>query len=781
MTPPPRARVLHVLKHFRPTFTGMGIFVERVTPVMDMLAPEVEHDMLATDTPRPDHLIPAASTLRRVIYLTRDAAGMPHWRREAALLWWLLRNISRYRVVHFHTHVDRYFLAYLLAKLAGKRIVLSATLDDSIPGLLATYRAANRPLVARLFRLFDAYIALSPKLQEENESAVPHDAAHMVSMGIVIPEAMKRDRERIRAAYGIAPEDTLLIFVGGICDRKDPLFLVEQLPAVLRFCPRAKLLVVGPVLEPDHHRRMLDTILLHGLERHVIFAGEVRNPYPLFEAADIMTFASHLEGFGAVVIEGMAHGIPVVVRHLPGINDSFVRPDETGYLFTTAEEYVAALRRLVEDGALRRRLGAAGRRFAIAHFDFLGIAKRYLGIYGLAPMPDAVPVDPGSPDDPVPPLERTLATLPAAASIVDARFRTPAPLPPAEPPLLITTIDAEEGFDWSQPFSRAAVDVSSMAHQHLAHAVFERYGVVPTYLIDHPVASQDAGRGPLLDFLRDRRCEVGTQLHPWVSPPFEEEIGVRNSFAGNLPLALEYEKLRILTEAIEDGLGVRPLVYRAGRYGVGRRTADMLKRLGYLVDTSVVPQRSFADEGGPVFFGFPADPYWVDAERTLLELPLSSALAGKAARQAAKAAPLLFAHQGVRAVLPALLARSGLVERIKLSPEGFTLDDAKKLVRTLLARGTRVFTMSYHSPSLVPGSTPYVRSRADLDRFLAWLDAFYDFFITEIGGRPATCTSVYRLAAAAAHPQLAGAATPTTAPTMPERPDAAAALVPAGR
>src|SRR5919199_6702948 len=179
MTTPMPTRVLHVLKHFRPTFTGMGIFVERVTPVMDMLAPDVEHDMLATETPRPDRLIPVASTIRRVIYLTKDAAGMPHWRREMALLWWLLRSLHRYRVVHFHTHVDRYFLAYVLAKLAGKRIVLSATLDDSIPGLLATYRPANRPLAARLFRLFDAYIALSPKLQEENEAAVPTRAAHM--------------------------------------------------------------------------------------------------------------------------------------------------------------------------------------------------------------------------------------------------------------------------------------------------------------------------------------------------------------------------------------------------------------------------------------------------------------------------------------------------------------------------------------------------------------------------------------------------------------------------
>ena len=42
-----RARVLHVLKHFRPTFTGEGIFTERLSPAMERLAPDVEHEVLA--------------------------------------------------------------------------------------------------------------------------------------------------------------------------------------------------------------------------------------------------------------------------------------------------------------------------------------------------------------------------------------------------------------------------------------------------------------------------------------------------------------------------------------------------------------------------------------------------------------------------------------------------------------------------------------------------------------------------------------------------------------
>jgi hypothetical protein len=58
------------------------------------------------------------------------------------------------------------------------------------------------------------------------------------------------------------------------------------------------------------------------------------------------------------------------------------------------------------------------------------------------------------------------------------------------------------------------------------------------------------------------------------------------------------------------------------------------------------------------------------------------------------------------------------------------------------AAGHRVFVLTYHSPSLEPGHTPYVRTEDDLARFLAWLDGFYSFFREELGGRPASWREV---------------------------------------
>ena len=264
------------------------------------------------------------------------------------------------------------------------------------------------------------------------------------------------------------------------------------------------------------------------------------------------------------------------------------------------------------------------------------------------------------------------------------------------------------------------------------------YGVVPVYMVDHPVASQDEGRAPLKELLQGGHCEIGSQLHPWVTPPFIEHVSPRNSYQGNLPVALEFAKIQALTGELESAFGVAPRIFRAGRYGVGPNTGSILRHFGYQADTSVVPLWNFTDQGGPDFRQFTSRPYWFDRERTLLELPLSASLVGQAAGVNPALASHVFGRTSERLHLPSIASRLGLLERIKLTPEGIRIEEAKRLVRHMKAAGHRVFVLTYHSPSLEPGNTPYVRTQEDLAAFLRWLEEFYAFFTTEIGG---TCVS----------------------------------------
>ncbi len=723
-------RVLHILKYYRPDFTGEGVFLERCSAVMQELAGGVEHDLLVTHTPRPQDPGETAtcSTLSRVIYLA--TGPMDEGKRHAKLLAWCAANLHRYDTVHVRTHADWYFLSYALARLLGRRLVLSATLDDSLPVLISRYRPSLRGIAARGFRLFDAYVSISPKLQAETLGhGAEAEQCHLIPCGITVPPAVPGRREAMRARIGARPDEPVMLFVGGLCERKDPLALVETLPAMRETVPGARLVLVGPELEPDYVAALRQRISALGLSDAVTLAGEQIDPHPWFEAADMFGFASRLEGFGTVVPEAMAHGLPVVARRLPGVNEDFVLPGETGFLFEDQAGLVSAARRLVAEPALRARLGAAGKALAGEKFGMRGVAARYLRVYGFTPSE---------------PVETPPSGLGTSAAVFDRRFHTPLRLPDDQEPLLLTMVDAEESFDWSRPFDRANTDVRTMAAQQRAHRVFERHGVVPVYLADFPVTASDAGRAPLRELIAAGQAEVGAQLHPWVTPPFLEEVNDRNSFSGNLPTMLELEKARRLTDALEEAFGTRPRLWRSGRFGAGRRTADILKMLGYEADSSVVPcwPAPNCPEPGQ-FWALSAKPYWLDRQRTLLEIPVSAAAVGRlAGDQSGRLERVVFDDRAARVGLTGAAARLGLLERIRLSPEGVTLEEAKRLARAMHGAGHRVFVLTYHSPSLEPGHTPYVRTAEDLARFLDWLDGFYAFFREELGGRPASWREV---------------------------------------
>lgn len=311
------------------------------------------------------------------------------------------------------------------------------------------------------------------------------------------------------------------------------------------------------------------------------------------------------------------------------------------------------------------------------------------------------------------------------------------PSPPyLERPSLVVIVDTEEEFDWAQPqpFSRDATGIGNIKHLEKAQRLLERYGVRPTYVIDYPVASQEAGFRPIGEWFGEGRCGLGAHLHPWVNPPFSEELSRFNSFPGNLALAVERAKLTRLTETIEENLGYRPTIYRAGRYGIGPATADILVDLGYEIDSSVVPYTDYSGDGGPNFNRLSRELFWFGPGQRLLEIPLTVDWCGLIRRFGHSLGPQLTSRAGERTHLPELFSRSNLLERIYLSPEGMDFVQLKRLTETLIAMGTRVFVFSYHSPSLAPGNTPYVRNAAELDQFLGTIERYCDFFLGTCGG-----------------------------------------------
>ena len=286
---------------------------------------------------------------------------------------------------------------------------------------------------------------------------------------------------------------------------------------------------------------------------------------------------------------------------------------------------------------------------------------------------------------------------------------------------VLLTVDTEEEFDWAGPFRRDGYGLSHVAAIPRFQQFCETIGAHPVYMVDWPVV-QDARAAAIIgDAVRRGTAEVGVQLHPWVNPPFDEELSVHNSYPGNLPPALEVAKFMALRDAIEATFGTAPQIYRAGRYGLGPRTADMLKRAGIRIDTSVRALFDYSDEGGPDYRRHPLAPYWVDGAMRLLELPVTTVHSGL---MRAGGGPLQRLGDAIPRGMGAL-SRLGLLGRIALTPEGVEVADALRGVDIAIDTGLPVLVLSLHSPSLAPGHTRYVQTPADVETLYRWVATVY--------------------------------------------------------
>jgi len=307
-------------------------------------------------------------------------------------------------------------------------------------------------------------------------------------------------------------------------------------------------------------------------------------------------------------------------------------------------------------------------------------------------------------------------------------------LPQDTPPILTIVIHTEEEFEWGKGFDRKSVGTRHIRHINAVQDIFDEYGLKPTYVVDYPISSQQDAIETLKDFSDTGRAEIGAHLHPWVSPPFEEEVNAYNSYPGNLPRELEFAKLARLTERIQESFGTTPKSYLAGRYGFGSNTGQILRELGYEVDISAAPPIDFSDDGGPDYSTYTSHPFWIDEQHQLLGLPGTGAYVG-ALKMGGHRLYQLAVHPRLRwAHLPGIMSRLRLFERLRLSPEGYQQQELRRLTRTLLGKSIRHFVFSFHSPSLMPCCTPYVQNESDLKFFLDCCEEYFDFFLNNLGG-----------------------------------------------
>jgi len=301
---------------------------------------------------------------------------------------------------------------------------------------------------------------------------------------------------------------------------------------------------------------------------------------------------------------------------------------------------------------------------------------------------------------------------------------------------LVVTIDTEE-----DQWGRYVVDghtLNNISQITRLQDLFDEFAVIPTYLITYPVATDKTAVSILSEILQRERCEIGMHCHPWNTPPYGEAMTERNSMLCNLPAELQKEKLTQLHGVIVESFGSVPVSFRAGRWGYGQHAAASLHSLGYKVDTSVLPFVDWSRQYGPNFSDSDPAPYRFHYDHILtahpsgpmLEVPATIGFAGLTSSSFEKANRvhhILTRPPYNRLRAAGMLHRCGVLQKIWLSPENSTGNEMITLAKSMIRKGAQVLNLFFHSPTLQPGLTPFVRNEADRLEFMGRIKIFLRF------------------------------------------------------
>ena len=301
---------------------------------------------------------------------------------------------------------------------------------------------------------------------------------------------------------------------------------------------------------------------------------------------------------------------------------------------------------------------------------------------------------------------------------------------------LILTVDTEADNQWNV---RAPLTTANLLRVPRLQQLCDEFGFAPTYLCTYEVATSDSFAETLTQHAADGRAEIGAHLHPWSTPPFDNDwdgVGLARPYPSELPVGLLARKLTVLTDVIARGCGARPTSYRAGRWGFSTAQIPLLVELGYLIDCSVTPSVSWQRDtglhvGGPDFTEAPATPYVLAEDDPcqagasgLLEVPVTIVHTNSVMHRVAAARRWYRRH---RRSLPARAANRWW----RVAPQWFrpfpdmSAQHLIAVFETARRRGLPVVEMMFHSSELLPGGSPYNPTEADVDRLFARLMAVF--------------------------------------------------------
>ena len=272
------------------------------------------------------------------------------------------------------------------ATASGPLVTEAARLLDIPSAITVTGTDANqdlfdptrRPLVRAVLEAAQAVIVFHDAIGEKIRREIPTVCDKIR----VIGQAVLCDGSRfdLRGAVGLHPGDFVFFQPAGLRRVKNIPMVIPWLGALHGRHPDLHYVLAGPVIEPEEAARVTDT--LHGLP-WATYLGALDHEQicAALSAVQVVINSSLSEGgMSNAVLEAMSKGVPVLASDIEG-NRSVITDGEDGFLFGSADEFLAKADRLLDDPALRAALGHRARMKIALHFRLDGEIDRHLSLY----------------------------------------------------------------------------------------------------------------------------------------------------------------------------------------------------------------------------------------------------------------------------------------------------------------------------------------------------------------------------------------------------------------
>lgn len=174
----------------------------------------------------------------------------------------------------------------------------------------------------------------------------------------------------------VAPATRRVGFIG----RLDPVKRVPDLVAAVAKLPAEYTLGIWG--DGGHRRAVEQAVAKHRLNGRVTLHGAIASPQQALGQMDVLVLPSEAEGFGLVLIEAMAAGVPVVATNVPGIRN-VVTPEQTGLLVPPGDPdaLAAGIERMLTDTKLRERVIVNGRDEVEAKYTWDRVLPQYRQLF----------------------------------------------------------------------------------------------------------------------------------------------------------------------------------------------------------------------------------------------------------------------------------------------------------------------------------------------------------------------------------------------------------------